>query len=57
MVSTPFADFDPDFASPSEWAAMYRACGLQVIPCYAPSEVSKGAAWKRPKLSEWAEFN
>ncbi|TFW53644.1 hypothetical protein CT676_40610 [Bradyrhizobium sp. MOS001] len=56
MVSTPIADFDPDFASPAEWAAMYRACGLQVIPCYAPSEVSKGASWKRPKLSEWAEF-
>ena len=35
---------------------MYRACGLQVIPCYAPSEVAKGASWKRPKLSEWAEF-
>ncbi|MET4033372.1 hypothetical protein ABIB94_004164 [Bradyrhizobium sp. JR7.2] len=56
MVSTPIADFDPDFASPAKWAAMYRACGLQVIPCYAPSEVSKGASWKRPKLSEWAEF-
>ena len=56
MVSAPVADFDPDFASPAEWAAMYRACGLQVIPCYAPSEVAKGASWKRPKLSEWAEF-
>jgi hypothetical protein len=50
------ADFDPDFASPAEWAAMYRACGLQVIPCYVPSEVAKGAAWKRPKLAEWSEF-
>jgi hypothetical protein len=49
-------EFDPDFASPAEWAAMYRSCGLQVIPCYAPSEVAKGASWKRPKLSEWAEF-
>ena len=49
-------EFDPDFASPAEWAAMYRARGLQVIPCYAPSEVAKGASWKRPKLSEWAEF-
>ncbi|KRR12207.1 hypothetical protein CQ12_31665 [Bradyrhizobium jicamae] len=35
---------------------MYRACGLQVIPCFAPSEVTKGGSWKRPKLSEWAEF-
>jgi hypothetical protein len=49
-------DFDPDFANPAEWAAMYRARGLQVIPCYAPSEVSRGASWKRPKLSQWTEF-
>jgi hypothetical protein len=49
-------EFDPDFASPAEWASMYRACGLQVIPCYAPSEVTKCGSWKRPKLSEWAEF-
>ena len=35
----------------AEWAAMYRACGLQVIPCYAPSEVAKGTSWKRPKNS------
>jgi hypothetical protein len=49
-------DFDPDFASPAEWAAMYRASGLQVIPCFSPSEVAKGGSWKRPKLSEWAEF-
>jgi AAA domain/Bifunctional DNA primase/polymerase, N-terminal len=56
MGPASISDFDPDFASPAEWAAMYRACGLQVIPCYAPSEVAKGASWKRPKLSEWAEF-
>jgi hypothetical protein len=49
-------EFDPDFASPAEWAAMYRACGLQVIPCFAPSEVTRGGSWKRPRLSEWAEF-
>ena len=46
-------DFDPDFASPAEWAAMYRACGLQIIPCYMPGE---SPSWKRPKLSEWTEF-
>ena len=56
MGPAPITEFDPDFASPAEWAAMYRACGLQVIPCYAPSEVAKGASWKRPKLSEWTEF-
>ena len=51
-----FSDFDPDFASPAEWARMYRACGLQVIPSYSPSEVARGAPWKRPKLTEWSEF-
>ncbi len=45
--------FDPDFAGPADWAAMYRACGLQVIPCYMPDEVAVGVSWKRPRLSEW----
>ena len=31
-------DFDPDFASPAQWAAMYRAFGLQVIPGWMPGE-------------------
>jgi hypothetical protein len=44
--------FDFDFAGPAQWAAMYRACGLQIIPGYMPGEV-KGGAWKRPMLSEW----
>ncbi|QHO76251.1 hypothetical protein ACH79_30255 [Bradyrhizobium sp. CCBAU 051011] len=56
MGPASISEFDPDFATPAEWAAMYRACGLQVIPCFAPSEVTKGGSWKRPKLSEWAEF-
>ena len=25
-------DFDPDLASPAEWAAMYRASALKVVP-------------------------
>lgn len=45
--------FDPDFASPSEWAAMYRSAGLQVIPSKPPVTGSK--QWKRPAL-EWKEF-
>jgi Bifunctional DNA primase/polymerase, N-terminal/AAA domain len=57
MMATPHIDFDPDFAGPAEWAAMYRACGLQVIPCYMPDEAPKGTSWKRPKLSEWAELH
>jgi len=53
-MMTAFADnFDQDFASPADWAIMYRAHGLQVIPCYMPDEVRVGESWKRPKLSEW----
>lgn len=53
MMAAFAENFDPDFASPADWAAMYRACGLQVIPCYMPDEVAVGVSWKRPKLSEW----
>ena len=42
----PDPDFDPDFATPAQWAQTYRDCGLQVIPCRMPG--------KRPLLSEWA---
>lgn len=46
-------DFDPDFAGPAEWAAMYRACGLQVVPCFMPQEA---ANWKRPRLASWRDL-
>jgi len=49
MRAQPMSDFDPEFAGPAEWAAMYRSYGLQVIPCYAPGET---ASWKRPHLAE-----
>ena len=49
-MAQPLSDFDPDFASPAQWAEMYRSRGLQVIPCYMPGET---AAWKRPLLSTW----
>lgn len=49
-MSLPYFDFD--FAGPAQWAAMYRACGLQIIPGYMPGE-ARGGAWKRPMLSEW----
>ena len=42
--------FDPEFAAPADWAAMYRECGLQVVPCFLSSE---HAQWKRPKLPDW----
>jgi hypothetical protein len=44
--------FDPDFAGPAQWATMYRAIGLQVIPGWLPGEPA-GNAWKRPYLSHW----
>jgi len=53
MMSSPHENFDPDFASPADWAAMYRACGLQIIPSYMPDEVGAGVSWKRPRLAEW----
>jgi AAA domain-containing protein/bifunctional DNA primase/polymerase-like protein len=53
MAAQPRPDFDPDFASTAEWAAMYRACGLQVVPCHMPQEA---ASWKRPKLADWADL-
>ena len=42
--------FEPDFAAPGDWAAMYRAAGLQIVPSYLPSEQSN---WKRPALADW----
>src|SRR3954470_17221811 len=42
--------FDPDFADPAGWAAMYRECGLQVVPARMPST---SASWKIPALAEW----
>lgn len=42
--------FEPDWASPSEWAAMYRAIGWQVVPSHLPSACSN---WKRPALPDW----
>jgi hypothetical protein len=48
--------FDPDFASPADWAAMYRSCGLQVVPCYLPGEPIGNASWKRPRLTTWSSY-
>lgn len=45
--------FDPDFASPPEWAAMYRARGIQVVPARHPAA---GKQWKIPALATWKEF-
>ena len=37
--------FDPDFASPAEWAVVYRFCCLQVVPAHT---AVKGGEWKIP---------
>lgn len=44
-------DFDPDYASPSQWARLYRACGLQVVPAKSPSEVKSNESYKRPVIA------
>ena len=44
--------FDPDFASPADYAKMYRSLGLQVVPAKMPSE---DKAWKRP-IIKWREY-
>jgi len=43
--------FDPDFADPTEWARMYRAAGIQVVPAMTPKENRQ--QWKRPALPKW----
>lgn len=43
--------FDPDFAGPGDWAAMYRELGLQVVPAKTFQE--DRLQWKRPALPKW----
>lgn len=53
MMPLDQSSFDPDFASPADWAAMYRARGVQVVPAHYPmTEPSH----KRPALANWREF-
>ena len=44
---------DNDFASPGDWARLYRLRGIQVVPAFMPGE---HASWKRPLLKSWTEF-
>lgn len=50
----PRLSFDAAFAGPSQWASMYRALGLQVVPSYPPQP--RPAQWKRPAIPEWKQF-
>jgi hypothetical protein len=54
MMLDKISAFDPDFAAPSEWAEMYRSCGLQVVPARFPMLTKDD---KRPDLSTWTEFH
>lgn len=45
--------FDPEFADPPQWAAMYRAQRFQPVPAWSPAEHKQ---WKRPKLPEWRKI-
>ena len=47
-------EFDDEWAGPSDWARMYRAAGLQVVPAYIPGEDSQ-KSFKQPKI-KWKEF-
>jgi hypothetical protein len=51
MIELP--DFDDDFASAADYARMYRALGLQVVPAKHPNE--DPINYKRPIIS-WKEF-
>lgn len=49
-------DFDTDFAAPSDWAAMYRGHGIQIVPAHYPDQRNAAFQWKRPALPEWKEL-
>jgi len=51
-VTNKSINFDPDFASPADYARMYRALGIQAVPAKMPSE---DKAWKRP-IIKWREY-
>jgi len=40
------AGFDPEFAAASDWARLYRANGVQIVPCKN----------KMPRLKSWKEY-
>ena len=52
-MGEPLPEFDPEFADPAQWAAMYRACGLQIVPAWMPRERKD---YKRPYLTNWKQY-
>jgi len=47
-------DFDEEFAGITDYAAVYRQLGLQVVPSIYPTR--NAINWKRPALSNWREY-
>lgn len=47
--------FDDEYASPEQWARLYRSAGLQVVPALGASDVKAGVSWKRPAI-RWADL-
>jgi hypothetical protein len=47
-------DFDDEFASPADYARLYRSIGMQVVPANFPHEVRE---WKRPHFDlKWKQY-
>ena len=46
-------EIDEEWATPADWAGLYRAAGWQVVPALTPG---KEKSWKRPALKSWVEF-
>jgi len=47
-------DFDDEFASPADYAKIYRSIGMQVVPANFPGEVKE---WKRPHYDlKWKQY-
>lgn len=49
------SSFDPNLATPSEWAVMYRAAGCQIVPAKTKEEATT-SSWKRPDLPQWQKY-
>ena len=52
-MGEPLPEFDPEFAGPAQWAAMYRACGWPVVPAWMPAEHQN---FKHPKVT-WRHYH
>ena len=52
-MGEPLPEFDPEFADPAQWAAMYRACGWPVVPAWMPAEHQN---FKHPKVT-WRHYH